>query len=318
MKKNIFQTANRVGVRSFAHKPLSNPLRRWVWHRAITGACLLFPSSVAYSYITSSYAQPPESLASPMIVSLVYLAPLNLLSRIFGQIVSSEKIPRWVHRKSIQFYAYVYDIDPKEATGEYPTLQHFFTRKRDVPISTSDTNLVAISPCEGELLRIIPLGESNDSIIEQVKGCTFRLSNFLQSELSPVKPQNQRVCFVFHIRPGDYHWFHAPMDFRIKKSIQIPGSLLPVTSTALQWLPRLLVSNERVIMQGEDCTMAAVGATNVGSIRLNYDQRVKTNYVDARTHAIHYNYEKKDIMQKKVNALDVLNSGRVLYYLLMY
>ena len=98
------------------------------------------------------------------------------------------------------------------------------------------------------------------------------------------------MCLVFHLRPGDYHRFHAPVDFNIMHSVHIPGALLPVTSTALRWLPRLLVSNERVVLQGEKCSLVAVGATNVGSVRLDYDQRVKTNRFDVRTHAVHYDY----------------------------
>ena len=69
--------------------------------------------------------------------------------------------------------------------------------------------------------------------------------------------------------------------FTIYKSIFSTGKLLSVNPRIASWLPDLFALNERVVYIGEWAggfmAYAAVGATNVGSIRVYKDQNLVTN-----------------------------------------
>lgn len=61
----------------------------------------------------------------------------------------------------------------------------------------------------------------------------------------------------------------------------MPGELYSVSPYVAQRLPNLFVLNERVALLGRwrhgFFSMIPVGATNVGSIRINFDQDLRTN-----------------------------------------
>lgn len=88
--------------------------------------------------------------------------------------------------------------------------------------------------------------------------------------------ETQLYHCVIYLAPGDYHRFHSPAEWQVSYRRHFPGKLLSVRPTFVSWFPNLFNVNERVIYFGEwkygFFSMAAVGATNVGSVRVYFDE----------------------------------------------
>jgi len=98
---------------------------------------------------------------------------------------------------------------------------------------------------------------------------------------------------VLYLAPGDYHRIHSSSDWSIHKRRHFPGTLLPVAPMVGKVVPQLLALNERVVLTGEweqgFFSLTAVGAYNVGSIRMHFDN-VRTNNIkrDFRCNNLQY------------------------------
>ncbi|XP_050427815.1 phosphatidylserine decarboxylase proenzyme, mitochondrial isoform X2 [Adelges cooleyi] len=94
-------------------------------------------------------------------------------------------------------------------------------------------------------------------------------------------PNNDLYQMVIYLAPGDYHRFHSPVQWTVKFRRHFQGELLSVNPKVAKFLPDLFVLNERAVYVGEwkhgFFSMTAVGATNVGSIRVYSDKGLQTN-----------------------------------------
>ncbi|CAL1401561.1 unnamed protein product [Linum trigynum] len=86
---------------------------------------------------------------------------------------------------------------------------------------------------------------------------------------------------VIYLKPGDYHRIHSPVDWNILVRRHFSGRLYPVNERATRTVRNLYVENERVVVEGlwnqGFMAMAAVGATNIGSIELFNEPELSTN-----------------------------------------
>ena len=96
-----------------------------------------------------------------------------------------------------------------------------------------------------------------------------------------IKPGNKLFFSVIYLAPGDYHRFHSPAAWVAEKRRHFAGDLFSVSPWMAKRLPNLFVLNERVALLGRwrhgFFSMTPVGATNVGSIILNFDKDLRTN-----------------------------------------
>lgn len=149
-----------------------------------------------------------------------------------------------------------------------------------------------MSPSDGTVLYF---GKAKEGQVEQVKGITYTLPAFLGPKTWDKNETNSQIdkklyqkslltsgdkstalyhC-VIYLAPGDYHRFHSPADWQITYRRHFPGKLLSVRPTFVSWFPNLFNVNERVVYLGKwkygFFSMAAVGATNVGSVKVYFD-----------------------------------------------
>jgi len=86
---------------------------------------------------------------------------------------------------------------------------------------------------------------------------------------------------VIYLAPGDYHRFHSPADWTVYARRHFPGELFSVNPGVARWLQGLFNFNERAMYVGlwkhGFFSMTAVGATNVGSINVDFDKDLTTN-----------------------------------------
>lgn len=92
--------------------------------------------------------------------------------------------------------------------------------------------LVQVSPCDGTVLHY---GKVTNGLMEQVKGITYSLGEFLgpgisveNSQRDPITGQNvQSKCIHFitiYLAPGDYHHFHSPAQWTGTLLRHFPGT----------------------------------------------------------------------------------------------
>lgn len=86
---------------------------------------------------------------------------------------------------------------------------------------------------------------------------------------------------VIYLAPGDYHRFHSPANWVAERRRHFAGELYSVSPYLQKTLPGLFTLNERVVLLGRwrwgFFGFVPVGATNVGSIKINFDRELRTN-----------------------------------------
>lgn len=94
---------------------------------------------------------------------------------------------------------------------------------------------------------------------------------------------------VVYLAPGDYHRFHSPTSWVVEKRRHFAGELYSVSPYLQRTLPGLFTLNERVVLLGHwrwgFFSFTPVGATNVGSIKINFDRELRTNSLTTDTAA---------------------------------
>ena len=93
-------------------------------------------------------------------------------------------------------------------------------------------------------------------------------------------PMGLYYCVVY-LAPGDYHRFHSPVSWVVESRRHFAGELYSVSPYLQRTLPGLFTLNERVVLLGRwkygFFSYTPVGATNVGSIVINFDRELRTN-----------------------------------------
>ena len=92
---------------------------------------------------------------------------------------------------------------------------------------------------------------------------------------------NELKYILLYLSPSDYHRYHSPALFTTNYRRHIPGTLYPVMPSFVRKVPETFNANERVILFGEWAhgffTTSFIGATNVGSMVVNFDKNLQTN-----------------------------------------
>ncbi|XP_064164957.1 phosphatidylserine decarboxylase proenzyme, mitochondrial isoform X2 [Anguilla rostrata] len=243
----------------------------------------------------------PPRIASNTQVALYKTIPTRVLSRAWGRLNQVE-LPTWLRKPVYSLYIWTFGVNMKEAAVEdlhqYRNLSEFFRRKLKPQARPVCDSHCVISPADGKILHF---GRVRNCEVEQVKGVTYSLETFLGphtwaetlglskneddltsfQDLLVTKEGNELFHCVVYLAPGDYHCFHSPTDWRVAHRRHFPGSLMSVNPGVARWIKELFCHNERVVLSGEWThgffSLTAVGATNVGSIRIYFDKELRTN-----------------------------------------
>ncbi|XP_076140464.1 phosphatidylserine decarboxylase proenzyme, mitochondrial isoform X2 [Alosa pseudoharengus] len=240
-------------------------------------------------------------IANEAQVALYKTIPTRLLSRAWGRL-NQVDLPTWLRKPIYNLYIWTFGVNMKEAAVEdlhhYRNLGEFFRRKLKPQARPVCDSHCVISPADGKILHF---GRVKNCEVEQVKGVTYSLETFLGpqtfaetialnrneddpssfQDLLVTKEGNALFHCVVYLAPGDYHCFHSPTDWRVAHRRHFPGSLMSVNPGVARWIKELFCHNERVVLSGEWAhgffSLTAVGATNVGSIRIYFDKELRTN-----------------------------------------
>ncbi|KAI8431298.1 hypothetical protein MSG28_015852 [Choristoneura fumiferana] len=218
--------------------------------------------------------------------------PFRITSRIWGHLAACE-LPTSLRNFVYGTYVRVFNVNIDDAAVTdltyYKSLAAFFARPlRDGARCISA--VPCVSPCDGVVLNC---GPADTEKIEQVKGVTYSLEEFLgpntwsktmdkdyYNSLLTNKDNILHQCIIY-LAPGDYHRFHSPCDWTASFRRHFSGKLLSVNPWMARLIPGLFTMNERAVYVGNwehgFFSMTAVGATNVGSIEIYSDPLLRTN-----------------------------------------
>ncbi|KAI4327141.1 hypothetical protein L6164_019638 [Bauhinia variegata] len=125
--------------------------------------------------------------------------------------------------------------------------------------------------------------ESTTAIGEKSKRSWWSVSLASPKVWDPTSSCPKRGFFycVVYLKPGDYHRIHSPANWNILSRRHFSGRLYPVNERAVRTIRNLYLENERVVLEGlwqeGFMALAAIGATNIGSIELFIEPELKTN-----------------------------------------
>ncbi len=205
---------------------------------------------------------------TPLFLSLLSLPGF---SRAWGRITRLRH-PRFLVKRVITWYQRKYSIDMTEYEGEpvdYPCLVDFFTRRLnpDKRPLVRDENVV-VSPADGILSGMETIFADRAA---QIKDKDYAISELIKENID--FSQGWHVATIY-LSPANYHRYHYPLSGNISRYFHTGGRLFPVNHLGLKHVDELFVRNERIITEivknGMSCYVVAVGATFVGSIRMEF------------------------------------------------
>lgn len=131
-------------------------------------------------------------------------------------------------------------------------------------------------------LKKIIYKEEGDRSVEVGSKKVLEVANELTHDQSKNILNDKELFFaVIYLAPGDYHRYHSPTDWVVTLRRHFIGELYSVAPYFQRTLSNLFVLNERVSLLGYwkygFFSMTPVGATNVGSIKVNFDKDLTTN-----------------------------------------
>ncbi|KAJ2415055.1 phosphatidylserine decarboxylase 1 [Coemansia sp. RSA 2530] len=117
--------------------------------------------------------------------------------------------------------------------------------------------------------------------LDSMIGSTGTLEPAVQSLGRQLRDHERLYFCVIYLAPGDYHRFHSPANWVVESRRHFAGELYSVSPYIARTIQNLFVLNERVALLGRwkhgFMSMTAVGATNVGSVVINFDKELRTN-----------------------------------------
>ena len=220
----------------------------------------------------------------------------NLISQYFGKFAKKE-FPSFLQKIINSSYVKLMKLDMSEFKNAkyYKSLNALFTRELVINREIDESSDVIISPTDS---LITECGKLDDDIALQIKGMKYSVEELLTYYCTSNFEKVKNGSFMnFYLSPKDYHRYHSPCNFKLKKLIHVPGKLYPVNLKYLNKEFELFVQNERVILEcennGKIFYMVFVGALNVGQMVFEFEQRVETN-TDAKEMKV-YEYENIEI-----------------------
>jgi len=210
-------------------------------------------------------------------LALMKLMPKNTVSRLAGKFAYSK-----ASRRVIPMYARKFNINLAEAEKpleQYPNLVEFFTRRlKDGQRPIDQTPGRVVSPVDG---KVSQGGRIEDGNLIQAKGVFYTVAELLGGDQERAKRYDGGTFLTVYLSPTDYHRIHTPLAGTVTGYTYVPGTLFPVNPFGVRAVQGLFAKNERLITyfdtEAGEVALVKVGATIVGSVKVEYDAQAGTN-----------------------------------------
>lgn len=210
---------------------------------------------------------------------ILKVLPRKRLSKFVGR-WAFKKFPKSLQIQINYGYARLFKINLNETEFpyyDYNSLGEFFIRRLK-PSARPISEKPLVHPADSQ---IVQHGKIVDTTLIQAKGRSYDLQKFIQITDAHEKYANGHFV-TYYLSPRDYHRVHSPVTGYITQIQYCTGDLWPVNQWALENIPELYSENERIYVEiateNGPVGVVFVGATNVGSIVLNFDKKIFTNW----------------------------------------
>lgn len=216
------------------------------------------------------------SLYDKLLIGALSVVPQHGLSRLTRRVVELRS------PAAVRWFAGHFGLDLDEAEHpieHYGSILELFTRRLKAGRRPLDPDPRALlCPVDGKLDAF---GTVRDGLLVQAKGHEYTLGALLADETLAARFEGGSYLTLY-LSPRDYHRVHAPAAVAVDAVAHVPGALWPVNQSAVREVEGLFAKNERLVLEldaGPLGRMAyvMVGATNVGHMRLYFDDEVVTN-----------------------------------------
>ena len=233
----------------------------------------------------------------------------NIISQCFGKFAKTQ-FPPFIQRVINAGYVKFLGLNMSEFKHPryYKSLNDLFTRKLEINREIVSAQNEFISPTDS---FITECGQIKEDTALQIKGMEYSVEELLTFYCTDNFSKVKEGSFMnFYLSPKDYHRYHSPCEFQLKKLIHVPGKLYPVNLKYLNKELDLFVQNERVILECIDTNgklfyMVFVGALNVGQMVFEFEPKVETNIDTAEIKV----YEYENIKIDKADCLGYFKMG---------
>jgi phosphatidylserine decarboxylase len=193
--------------------------------------------------------------------------------------------------------------DEEETAPEFPTDRHAYERPSPPPVPHKHGVRIDASVEPDKSVQETVADYASVAKELGPRGAFPGRTGLQRRGTARVKPGNALFFTVIYLAPGDYHRFHSPTAWVVEKrrhfqgmcchltllfyglgvalfdelnGLRLAGELFSVSPWVAKRVENLFVLNERVALLGRwrhgFFGMVPVGATNVGSIKINFDQ----------------------------------------------
>lgn len=211
---------------------------------------------------------------------------LSRLTRFFTTLY----IPSFLRHPILGTFAKSFGLNLNEAEhplAHYTSFDTFFTRDLKSGARPLDNSLL-VSPVDAVIQEFGDI--KDDGQLIQAKGVPYSLDTLIPDCDNSHFKGGQFI--TLYLAPHDCHRIFSPVDGEITGWQHVPGFLFPVREPHISKTPNLYTKNERlttfISTPHGRIAVVKVGALNVGTMSLAYDDSIRTNYVGqrVRTHVL--------------------------------
>uniref|UniRef100_A0A1B6CIS0 Phosphatidylserine decarboxylase proenzyme, mitochondrial n=1 Tax=Clastoptera arizonana TaxID=38151 RepID=A0A1B6CIS0_9HEMI len=268
-------------------------LRKWVYGQYASMYAVNLDEMSAdltdYPSLAQFFTRELKSGVRPIDTTKCLVSPADGRVLNFGKVVSNKveqvkgvtySIQTFLGESTWRIYSGIKDFDSKAPSVVQPERKIDENENNVLIVQQKEDNVVQQSIWNGfdyiKYLFKVNASYSEKSVVKINEMSWDKYKNHLL-----INPENELYQVVIYLAPGDYHRFHSPVHWQVNFRRHFQGELLSVNPRIAGWIPELFCLNERAVYVGQwehgFFCMAAVGATNVGSIRVYGDKTLHTN-----------------------------------------
>jgi len=214
---------------------------------------------------------------------ILRVLPRTRITRAMGRL-ADYAWPEPVGKAVVNLYCRAYDVEMDECAKSegFASFDEFFTRalKHDAR-KMSDDPRIAVSPADGRVDSMGPVGDSRSRRAFYVKGRPYQVDELVGDPEEAKRYDGGTGCVVY-LSPRDYHRVHSPVSGKIAVVRSMPGDYYPVNAIGVRHVHNLFVRNRRVAIAIDTPPESGFGRVTVVMVAAMVVGRITVAGMDER------------------------------------